>query len=460
MSNSMLPLAAIQHALETGATSTVILTEQALARIADPTGEGHATFLQVYEAQALTAAHASDLLRQAGFKRSALEGIPISIKDLFDYEGDITKGASIVRNAAPAATKNATIVQRLINAGAIIIGRTNMTEFAFSGLGMNPHYGTPKAPWQRELNGGHIAGGSSSGAAVSVADGMAVAAIGTDTGGSIRIPAAFCGITGFKPTATRLPTDGVMPLAPTLDSSGPLAPTVACCAAVDAVLRAAPEPELQQLPLTELRFLWPTNYVMQHADATVQRDFEAAVARLEAAGAQIERKEVALLDELPYLNRLGGFVCAEAWHYHQAQLEAHPEQYDPRVASRILLGQQQSAADYITLQQARTRWIAQMGNVLAPYDGLIMPTTPIVPPTIAELADEKAYFRANGRILRNPAIINFLDGCALSMPCHPANGAPVGFMLAAPAQHDAHLLNVGYSIESVIAHPANLASPE
>ena len=453
MSTSFSTIATLQQALEAGEITAVQLTEQALTRIADPAGEGATTFLSVYKDQALAAAQASDVLRQAGLKRSALEGIPISIKDLFDYKGDITKGASVLLNEAPAATENATFVQRLMNAGAIIIGRTNMTEFAFSGLGINPHYGTPKAPWQRHEGSGHIPGGSSSGAGVSVADGMAVAAIGTDTGGSIRIPAAFCGITGFKPTADRIPTDGVMPLSHSLDSSGPLGLSVACCATVDAVLSGEPEPELQMLPLSEMRFLLPTNYVMAHADDTVRQHFEAAVAKLEAQGAHIERAEIPALDHLAYLNRLGGLVCPEAFYYHKEHIEKHQERYDPRVASRILLGAKQSAEEYISLQQAREEWIAQMEALLAPYDGLIMPTTPVVPPTIAELADEDEYFKANGRILRNPAIINFLNGCALSIPCHPAGSAPVGFMLAAPAHHDAYLLNVGHTIESIISMP-------
>ena len=451
MSTPFPTLLELQAALDDGRLSSVELTQQALARINDDEGDGASAFLQVYAEQALAAAQASDLLRASGLKRSALEGMPISIKDLFDYRGDITKGASVLLNEAPPANEHATLVQRLINAGAIIIGRTNMTEFAFSGLGINPHYGTPRAPWKRNENGGRIPGGSSSGAGVSVADGMAVAAIGTDTGGSIRIPAAFCGITGFKPTASRIPTEGVMPLSHSLDSSGPLANSVTCCAIIDAVLSQEPEPDLQPVAMDQLRFLLPTNYVMAHSDDTVREAFEAAVARLEAQGVQIDRQELPELDQLAYLNRLGGFVCAEAWYYHQENIEKQRERYDPRVASRILIGKEQSAAEYIELGIAREQWIARMEQLLASYDGLIMPTTPILPPTIAELADEQAYFQANGRILRNPAIINFLNGCALSIPCATAHGEPVGFMLAAPANHDAYLLNVGHTIESVVS---------
>lgn len=449
MSTSLTTILELQHALDAGETTALALTEQALARIADPEGEGSTTFISVYKDQALTAARASDLLRSAGLARSALEGIPISIKDLFDYKGDVTRGASALLKDAPAATETATLVARLLAAGAIIIGRTNMTEFAFSGLGINPHYGTPKAPWDRAT--GRIPGGSSSGAGVAVADQMSVASIGTDTGGSIRIPAAFCGVTGFKPTADRIPNKGVMPLSYSLDSSGPLAPSVACCAIVDAVLSQEPEPILETLDPSQLRFLMPNNYVFGHADQTVLTHFHAAVDKLKAAGVQIDQVELPELDRLAYLNRLGGLVCPEAWFYHQDHIEKHESLYDPRVASRIIRGKEQSAAEYITLLKEREQWIAGMEKTLAAYDGLIMPTTPIIAPTIAELEDENAYFRANGMILRNPAIINFLNGCALSIPCHPKNSAPVGFMVAAPAYHDAYLLNVGHTIESIIS---------
>lgn len=448
MSTSFARIRELQRALNTGETTAVLLTQQALSRIADPAGEGATTFISVYKDQALAAAQASDILRAAGLSRSALEGIPISIKDLFDYKGDVTRGASALLKDAPAATENATLVHRLQEAGAIIIGRTNMTEFAFSGLGINPHYGTPRAPWDREH--GRIPGGSSSGAGVSVADGMAVAAIGTDTGGSIRIPAAFCGITGFKPTADRIPNAGVMPLSHSLDSSGPLALSVECCAIVDAVLSGEPEPELTLIDPAQLRFVVPTNYVLSQADDKVKADFKAALSALKDKGVSIDEIEIPELDQLPYINRTGGFVCAEAWFYHQKHIETHEALYDPRVASRILRGKSQTAADYIELEQTRQVWIAQMENLLAPYDALLMPTTPLLPPTIAELSDEDAYFRANGLILRNPAIVNFLNGCALSIPCHASGSAPVGLMVAAPAYHDAQLLNVGHTIEHLL----------
>src|SRR5215475_13636689 len=210
------------------------LVEQCLARIADQSGEGGRVFLKVHAADALAAADFYDRVRARGAAPSLFAGIPVSIKDLFDVAGDATTAGSIALKNGKAATRDAPAVARLRAAGLIPIGRTNMTEFAFSGLGINPHYGTPANAYDRPA--GRIPGGSSSGAAVSITDGMAFGALGTDTGGSCRIPAALCGIAGFKPTQKRVPIDGAFPLSHTLDSIGPLAAKVADCAVFDAVL--------------------------------------------------------------------------------------------------------------------------------------------------------------------------------------------------------------------------------
>src|SRR5438874_12202294 len=219
-------LAALAADLAAGRTTSRELVEAALDRIADPAGEGVRALLKVYGREARAVADAQDQLRQSGYVASPLAGIPVSIKDLFDVAGEVTLAGSKALDDRPPATADAPVVARLKAAGAIIIGRTNMTEFAFSGVGINPHYGTPGNPYDRSL----IPGGSSSGAAVSVGDGQAVVAIGTDTGGSVRIPAAFCGIAGFKPTQYRVSRDGAVPLSTTLDSIGPLANSIACCA--------------------------------------------------------------------------------------------------------------------------------------------------------------------------------------------------------------------------------------
>lgn len=442
-------IAQLQQWMDNGKFSSVELTSFMLNNIKQSAGEGKKVFTAVYEEQALAAATASDTLRQAGLKRSNVEGIPISIKDLFDYAGDITKSGSIVLNDALPATQHAAIVQRLIEAGAIIIGKTNMTEFAFSGLGINPHYGTPASPWNRSHR--HIPGGSSSGAAVSVSDNMAVAAIGSDTGGSIRIPSAFCYLTGFKPSATRIPSKGAMPLSHNLDSFGPLARSVSCCNILDSILSGQPEKELQTLSPNHLRFLLPTNYVWDGIDSRVEKIFKEKVITLKNMGIQIDEFPIHALDEIPYITRLGGFVCADAWFHHRQLIEQKSNLYDPRVVSRILRGKNQSAADYIELLNAREEWIKKMQATLQPYDAIIMPTVPILPPTIQLLEEsDEEYFKYNALILRNPTIINYLDGCAFSLPCQNSNLLPVGLMLASTHGKDEHLFNVAYSIEEVL----------
>ncbi|MGB6103149.1 MAG: amidase [Pusillimonas sp.] len=451
----MLPiLTALQTSLDKGETTSLKLTQAALARIKDQDGEGPRAFTRVYEAQSLASAQASDLLRAAGLARSPLDGLPISVKDLFDIAGDTTLAGSAVLKNAPAATQNALIVQRLINAGAVIVGKTNMTEFAFSGLGLNPHHGTPSSPWDRAT--GRIPGGSSSGAGVSVADQMAAAAIGTDTGGSVRIPSAFCGLTGFKPTARRVPQTGALPLSFSLDSIGPLAASVSCCAILDAVLSGQPCVMPAAPAMQQLRLAVPSAVVLDGADDHVRGTFQQTLAVLQGQGAQVDVIELPEFQQLASINRQGGLVCAEAWAWHQDLLGQHGGQYDPRVASRIMLGKEISVAGYIELLQTRAAWIASVEQRLRHYDALLMPTVPIVAPAIQSLQEsDDAYFTANRLILRNPTLINFLDGCALSIPCQPAGTAPVGLMIAGPAMHDQHILNVGAAIEAALAAAGN-----
>lgn len=447
----MLPtLTALQAALDRGETTSVDLTRAALARITDPDGEGARTFTAVWTEQALAAARASDTLRAAGQARSPLEGLPVSIKDLFDVAGHVTRAGSRIREHADPAARHAEPVRRLARAGAVLVGHTNMTEFAFSGLGLNPHYGTPSSPWDRARR--RIPGGSSSGAGVSVADGMAVAALGTDTGGSIRIPSAFCGLTGFKPTAARVPAAGAFPLATSLDSVGPLAASVTCCAILDGILAgdearrlpAAPPPARLRLAVTD-------TLVLDGADDIVRGTFGTAVARLRAAGIAIDTLEIPEFQELAHINHKGGLVCAEAYAVHHDLLDGQIERYDPRVSSRILRGRDIDAADYIELHARRARWIAAVEARLQGYDALLLPTVPVIAPTIESLqASDEAYFAANGLILRNPTLINFLDGCALSLPCHAPGEAPVGLMVAGPAHADARILDAGLAIERIL----------
>lgn len=437
----------LQSQLDQRRITSLELVQAALDRIADPQGEGGRAFTRVYASQALEAARASDALRRLGHVRSPLEGLPVSVKDLFDVAGDVTTAGSVVLGKNAAASQHATVVQRLVDAGAILVGRTNMTEFAFSGLGINPHYGSPSSPWDRAT--GRISGGSSSGAGVAVADGMSVMSLGTDTGGSVRIPAAFCGVTGFKPTARRIPSQGSVPLSFSLDSIGPLAGSVHCCAVTDAILSGQPLQRDGGIPdLAGLRFAVPATMILDDADDHVAAVFDQTLSRLSAAGARIETIRIPEFERLPYINRKGGLIAAEAWAWHEDWIASHEADYDPRVVSRILRGRDMSASDYIQVQQTRAAWIAAVQERLAWQDALLMPTAPVVAPMIRELeASDDAYFPANVTILRNPTFINFLDGCALSVPCHPAGTAPVGLMIAAAAMQDARVLAIGTAIE-------------
>ncbi len=444
--------------LDAGRTSSRALTEAALASALDG-AEGRATFTRVHAETALATAQGIDARRAAGLPSAALgplAGLPVSIKDLFDEAGQVTRAGSRVLADAPAAAADAVVVQRLRAAGAVIVGRTNMTEFAFSGLGLNPHHGTPRNPWDRGADGGRgrIPGGSSSGAAVSVTDGMAVAAVGTDTGGSVRIPSALCGLTGFKPTARRVSAEGCLPLSTSLDSIGPLATSVAGCARLDAVLAGEPVRPLVARPAAGLTLALPRTLVFDGIDATVATAFEAARRALHAAGVRLVEVDVPEFAELAQINRQGGFAAAESWAWHAPLVARRADGYDPRVVSRIRRGEGFTAADYLELQAARVRWIGAVTQRLAEAHAaaFVMPTVPVVAPAIAALADsDEAYTAANLLILRNPTLVNFLDGCALSLPVHAPGQPPVGLMLAAPGGHDAALLAIGAGIETALA---------
>jgi len=434
--------------LSDGKTSSRELTEQALARIADPAGEGARAFMKVYADSARADADHADRLRKAGVRRSKVDGLPVSVKDLFDVAGDVTRaGSKLLAGAAPAAA-DAPAVARLRSAGAVILGRTNMVEFAFGTTGLNPHYGTPKNPWDRKT--GRVPGGSSSGAAVAQADGMCVMALGSDTRGSIRQPAALCGVVGFKPTQQRVPRDGAFPLSYVLDSIGPIANTVACCAAYDAILAAEPSRALASLGAKGLRLLVPAGSLVEDLDGEVARAFEASLALLSAAGAAISRLPVPAFERQAEYFRAGGFAGAEAYAIHRRWMDRIAE-YDPRIGKRINMARDLSAADYVDLLRLRQSYIAEVTAVLAPFDAFLMPTTPCVAPTIREVdASDDDYFRWNMRILRNVGVVNFLDGCAVSLPCHAAGAAPVGLSVCGPAFSDRHLLAVARAVEGVL----------
>jgi aspartyl-tRNA(Asn)/glutamyl-tRNA(Gln) amidotransferase subunit A len=441
-------LALLAANLANGRTSARKQVEECLAKIADPAGEGQRAFIHVDKEAAIEAADAMDRLRQANAAPSPFAGIPVSIKDLFDIRGQVTRaGSRALEDSAPAET-DAPVVARLRQAGFIVIGRTNMTEFAYSGIGINPHFGTPKGAWNRKE--GHVPGGSSSGAAVSIADRMAFGALGTDTGGSCRIPAAYNGIVGFKPTQRRVPLDGGVPLSFSLDSFGPLANSVACCAVLDAVLAAEPILPLRARPIKGMRLAVPVTVVLDDLDDAVAKTFERALETLSRQGGLIERIEVPEFHDIGVMNTKGGFSAAESYAWHRYLIASKGDMYDPRVRTRILRGEAISAADYVDLVIARRSLIARANARFAPYDALVMPTTANTPPRIADLADDKAFAAANLRSLRNCSLINIIDGCAISLPAQREGEVTVGLMLAASGGSDRLIFELAAGIEEAI----------
>jgi aspartyl-tRNA(Asn)/glutamyl-tRNA(Gln) amidotransferase subunit A len=446
--NSRPTLAALADALASGRTTACKLAEDCLARIADPNGEGQKTFIHVDRDAALAAAAAMDTLRKANAAPSRFAGIPVSIKDLFDIKGQVTRAGSRALDDSAPADADAPVVARLRRAGFVVIGRTNMTEFAYSGIGINPHYGTPKGAWNRSV--GHVPGGSSSGAAVSVLDGMAHGALGTDTGGSCRIPAAYNGIVGYKPTQRRIPLDGGVPLSSTLDSYGPLARSVNCCAALDAVLADEPIVAVQPRPIKGMRLAVPMTVALDDLDDAVARTFDRALEALSRHGASIMRIEVPEFLDVGVIGAKGGFAAAESYAWHRFLIASKGDIYDPRVSERILRGEALTAADYIDMLGARRSLVARAAARLAPSDALVMPTAANTPPRIADVADDKAFGVANLRSLRNCTLINMIDGCAISLPAHREGEVPVGLMLAAPGGADRRIFELAAGMENTL----------
>jgi aspartyl-tRNA(Asn)/glutamyl-tRNA(Gln) amidotransferase subunit A len=432
--------------LAAGRTTSRKLTEESFARIEDAKGEGKRVFIKTWKAQAMTVADASDMQRKAGLVLSPLAGLPVSIKNLCDVAGETTLAGSKALDDAPPAKVDAPVVARMRAAGAVIVGSTNMSEFAFSGIGFNPHYGTPGNPADRK----RVPGGSSAGAGVSVADRMAVAALGTDTGGSVRIPAAVCGIVGFKPTARRVPIAGVVPLSTSLDSIGPLANSVECCAIVDAVFAAQPIDIPQAVPLAGLRFAVPRHFVMNDLDSVVAAAFERACKTLAAKGVKIEQIDLPQLLELNTINARGTFAASEAYAWHQKLIARRSKDYDQLVYPRIMRGKDMSAADYIDLLYARADLQKRVSAITSNYDAVIMPTCAIVAPTLEEVSTTEGFTKKNNLLLRNTTVGNFLDRCSISLPCHAAGELPVGFMLMAEAMADHRLLGISRSVAPVV----------
>ena len=377
-----------------------------------------------------------------------LSGIQVSVKDLFDVQGQVTSAGSKVLKNAPPALADCPAVARLRAAGAVLTGRTNMVEFAFSGVGINPHYGTPVNPADAKIE--RIPGGSSSGAAVSVATGAALVGLGSDTGGSIRIPAALCGIVGFKSTARLVPTTGALPLSTSLDTVCALTRSVRDAVTVHEVI-AARSVSLAEKPLANCRFALARTLMQDGLDSTVARAFDRTLTLLRSAGAQIEEIDLNEISELATINATGGLSAFESYAWHRTLIAEHQADYDPRVALRILRGASMTTNDYVDLLAARADWIIRMEMRLQDFDAVLSPTVPMVaPPSASVLNDDAEFFRVNGLLLRNTAVVNMLDGCGISLPCHRPGELPVGLMLWHAALHDDTVLDAALQVEACL----------
>lgn len=447
-------LHATRSALQRGATTATQLLNGSLAAAQSSACE-HAWVV------APTAADAHDQLaaleRRHGphLPHTPLVGLAVSVKDLFDVAGQVTTAGSRVLGPdgvnLPAAQADATAVARLRAAGAVIFGRTQMSEFAFSGVGVNPHHGTPRNPC--DVTTHRIPGGSSSGGAVTVAAGAAWAALGSDTGGSIRIPAALCGIVGFKSSAQWVPTDGAFPLSTTLDTVAAMTLSVRDAVLLHEVL-AARSVVRSPTGLRDCRLAVPQHTVLDGLDATVARAFERSLSILSAAGARIVEVALPELGEAADMQARCTFPAAEAFSVQRTWVQDHAALYDPRVLARVLRGGTMLAGDYIELQRARAEWMRRVNQAIAPFDALLSPTVPMVPPPLAEVAPgterDEAFFAANARLLRNTALGNLLDGCGLSLPCHREGELPVGLMLWHGNGRDDSVLHAAQLVERAL----------
>ena len=379
---------------------------------------------------------------------SVLQGLAVSVKDLFDVAGQTTAAGSKILAQAPIASQDCPAVARLKAAGGVIIGRTNMSEFAFSGVGVNPHFGTPANAASRDAP--LIPGGSSSGAAVSVATGAAFIGLGSDTGGSIRIPAALNGIVGFKSTARLVPTEGALPLSTTMDTVCALTRSVRDTMLAHEIL-AARRITRSHAPLSSYRMAVVKPIMQDDLDTTVSTAWQRTLKHLRASGVKIDEIDLPEIHELASINATGGFSAAESYAWHHALIQKHATEYDPRVLARIQRGAGMSAREYIQLHAARQQWIKRMEQALRGFDAVLSPTVPIVAPLIATVAPgperDEAFFRVNTLLLRNTSAVNMLDGCAISIPCHAPGELPVGLMIWAPAMADDTVLNIALQVE-------------
>ena len=445
----MATAARLAEELRAGRLDAVELTERTLASIA--ASKDPAIFTEVLGDRAKREAEAARKRLKAGRPLSALDGIPVAWKDLFDIEGRTTTAGSIVLKSEPAAKRDASLLEAAVAAGLVTIGMTNMTEFAYSGIGLNPHYGTPRNPCDPVT--ARSPGGSSSGSAVAVAAGNVPLAIGTDTGGSIRVPAAFNGIVGYKTSAGHYPMTGVFPLSRTLDSLGPLAHTVEDCVLADMVLRGELVPAARRISLDGVSILIPETLVLDGCETAVLDNFEASIERLAKAGARIKRAPMPALAAIPELiSKHGNLIGAEALQVHEVRIKGRDAvRMDQRVVKRIAMAQSMSATDLVTVLQTRAHLIAEVNDLIA-TSILAFPTTPHVSMPIAPLeADDELFFRVNAKTLRNTMVGNFLDWCGVAIPNgKDAEGMPTSILFSARRGGDTDVLSAALAAEPVL----------
>ena len=436
-----LTLTQLAAAYRAGSLSALEVTEAYLERL-----QPGPVYRLVTPQRALEGARRADALFRAGVDLGPLQGVPLALKDLMDTRGDVSAAGSRVLSGAPPAADDCPAAARLDAAGAVFLGKTNMTELAFSGLGINPHFGTPG----NALDSKRIPGGSSSGSAVAVASGLACAAVGSDTGGSVRIPASFNGLVGLKTTDGLIPTDGCVPLSTTLDTLGPVTKTVEDAWQLLRGLLDAPHAPFEPRPAAGLRLLAPVTLLQEGLEPPIAHAFEKTCKRLEEGGAVVEVLETPLLNDIPEAYaRYGTFAGMESLALYEEMLERSGDRVDPRVSTRILQNRGRGAADYIRLGYERKRIQHTFWERYAPFDAVLAPTVAVLPPKITDLMEDAAYFKTNSLVLRNTMVFNFLGVPAVSVPCAATpGGLSVGFMIAARPFEEALVLSVAHAVEN------------
>lgn len=441
--------AAIGRLIAKGALDPVEVAEFFLDRI--ERDRANPSFILVTRERALKEAAASRKRHREGRPAGPLDGVPVAWKDLVDMAGERTTAGSALFVDSALKQNDAPIVANLSAAGLAALGKTNLSEFAFSALGLNPHFGTPRNP--RDAATPRIAGGSSSGSAVAVAAGLAPCAIGSDTGGSIRAPASFCGIVGFKTSEGRIDKRGVFPLSRTLDTIGPLARTVEDCVLIDMALRGQSGAPVRPLDLNGVEFVAPDKTGIDDLDAAVAANLEAAMKRLAAAGAKVMSRPAPLIGAMRALTaQHGSLVAIEAYAEHRAVLESADAQRMDRRVVRRAMGGRVSGDDVIKLQRGREDLIAALGDELKGAL-LVLPATPMTAPPIDALERDDELFRAtNLRAIHYTFLGNLFRMCGLALPSgEDAAGLPTGVQFLAPEGNDDRLLSIGLSIEVALS---------